>query len=143
MPDRTSWVEDRARDRTGAESAKQRPQHRDACGSMSSQSTCSAVERIDGALVGRERGFVQRFGQRRVRVDRALQVFAARRVLHRQHRFGDQLARHRADDVHAEDLVVVLRGDELDETLRRFHRPRAAAGQEREHARSCRRGPRP
>ena len=64
----------------------------------------------------------------------------ARRVLHRQHRFGDQLAGHRADDVHAEDLVVVLRGDDLHEALRRFHRARAAAGQERERADLVRRG---
>ena len=56
------------------------------------------------------------------------------RILHREHGLGDQLAGHRADDVHAEDLVVVGRRDHLAEAGRRFHRAGAAAGHERERA---------
>ena len=59
--------------------------------------SASTVERVDGPFVGGQRGFVQGFRQRRVRVNRPLQVFAARGVLHRQHRFGDQLAGHFAE----------------------------------------------
>ena len=40
----------------------------------------------------------------------------------------------RPDDVHAQDLVVVLRGDELHEARGGFHGARAAAGRERELA---------
>ena len=36
-----------------------------------------AVQRVDGALVGVERRFVHGFGQRRMRMDRALQILAA------------------------------------------------------------------
>ena len=78
------------------------------------------VDVVDGALVGGQRRFVQRFGQRRMRMDRALQVFAAGGIFHRQHRFGDQLAGQRPDDVHAQDLVVILRGDQLDEARGRL-----------------------
>src|SRR5688572_16974463 len=63
-----------------------------------------------------------------------LQVLGARRVLHRQHRFGNQLAGHRTDDVHAEDLVVVGRRDDLAEAGSRFHGAGAATRQERERA---------
>ena len=54
--------------------------------------------------------------------------------LHRHHRLGDQLASHRADDVHAEDLVGLRVGEELDHAGGVAERARPAVGHERERA---------
>src|SRR6185437_3977948 len=67
-----------------------------------------------------------------MRVDRTLQVLGARGVLHGQHRLGDQLTGERTDDVYAQDLVIVLRRDDLRKALRMLHGARPAAGEERE-----------
>ena len=80
---------------------------------LSAARVLSAIDRVDRALVRGEGGLVHRFRERRVRVDGALQVLGARRVLHRQHRLGDQLAGERPDDVHAQDLIVIAGGDDL------------------------------
>ena len=61
-------------------------------------------------------------------------VLARSAELHRHHRFGDQLASERPDDVHAEDLVGACVGDELDQPARIAERPRARIGGEREAA---------
>jgi len=60
-----------------------------------------AIHEVDGALVGGERRFMQRFSERRMRMHRPLQILAARRVLHGEYRFSDELARQRPDDMHA------------------------------------------
>ena len=49
---------------------------------------------------------------------------------------GDELGRVRADDVDAEDLVVLRVGDDLDEALRRGLHRRLREDAERELARS-------
>ena len=62
-----------------------------------------AIHEIDRALVGCERRLVQSLAQSRMRMHRTLQILAARRILHRQHRLGDELAGQRPDDVHARE----------------------------------------
>ena len=66
------------------------------------RSACSAlaVDAVDGFLVGGQRRLMDGFGQRRMRMDGALEVLGARRVFHREHCLGDQFARHGADHVH-------------------------------------------
>ena len=72
--------------------------------------------------------------QRRMGVADARDVLAAGLELHRHHGLGDQLAGHRADDVHAEDLVGLGVGQELDHAGGVAERARAAVGHEREGA---------
>ena len=62
-------------------------------------------------------GFHERLGEGRVAVNGAGDVFGAGAELERQHGLGDHLGRARADDVHAQDAVGPLVGDELDEAL--------------------------
>src|SRR6184192_2477748 len=69
-----------------------------------------------------------------MRMDGALQILAAGRVLHRQHRLSDQLPGHGTDDVNAQDLVVVARGHDLREAGGLLQGARPATGEEREHA---------
>jgi hypothetical protein len=52
----------------------------------------------------------------------------------RHHRFGHKLGRARADDVHAEDLVVLLLGHNLHETIHLARHASAGQGPEREAA---------
>src|SRR3984893_6235108 len=94
----------------------------------------SAIDRVDGALVDGQCRLVQRLRERRMRVDGALQILAAGRVFHRQHRLRDQLPGHGTDDVHAEDLVVIACGHDLREAGGLLQGARAAAGEEREYA---------
>ena len=63
------------------------------------------------------RRLAHRLRHRRVRVDRADQLFDRALEPQRQRRLGDELGRARADHVHAEDLVVLLLGDDLDEAF--------------------------
>ncbi len=44
-----------------------------------------------------------------MRVDSPLDILGTGRELHREHSLTDQLSSHRADDVHAEDLIIVRR----------------------------------
>src|SRR5262245_12429602 len=92
----------------------------------------SAVDRIDRALVHRQCRLVDRFGERRMGVDRALQVLAARGVLHGEHRFGDQLAGERSDDVYTENLIVIAGRHDLRKALRLLEGAGATAGEEGE-----------
>ena len=85
--------------------------------SAASAASCTASDSVGCAWIG------------------ALQVFAARGVFHRKHGFGDQFARHRSDDVDAEDLVAACVRDDLAEADAGFHRLGAAARGEREAAR--------
>ncbi len=59
-------------------------------------------------------------------------VLGRRAELHRDHRFRDQLGRHRADDMHAEDAVGRGVGEKLDEAAGITQRAGAAVGHERE-----------
>ena len=68
--------------------------------------------------VRRVSGLAHRFGHGRMRVDGANQLFNGAFQPQRQRGFGDQLGGARADDVNAEDLVVLLVGDDLDEAFR-------------------------
>src|SRR5438477_96935 len=60
----------------------------------------------------------ERLRQRRMRVDRLGDRLRRRLELQRGAAFHDQLRGARADDVHAEDLVVLLVGDVLHEADR-------------------------
>ena len=63
------------------------------------------------------RGFAHRLRHRRVRVDRADQLFDRALEPHGERGLGDELGRARADHVDAEDLVVLPVGDDLDEAF--------------------------
>ncbi len=52
---------------------------------------CLAVADVDGVLVDRERGFLDRFAQGRVRVNGPAEVFAAAAEFHHRDDFRDQL----------------------------------------------------
>jgi hypothetical protein len=69
-----------------------------------------------------------------VRVNGANQLFDGRLEPQRERGLGDQLGRSQADHVHAEDLVVLLVGDDLDEPFRLARHLRAAEHAERERA---------
>src|ERR1700694_483273 len=69
-----------------------------------------------------------------MRVDGALQILAAGRVLHSQYRFRDQLPGHGTNYVPAEYFVGVACGHALREAGGLLQGARAAAGEEREHA---------
>ena len=68
--------------------------------------------------VRRVSGLAHRFRHGRMRVDGANQLFDGAFQPQRQRRFGHQLGRARPDHVNAEDLVVFLVGDDLDEPFR-------------------------
>ena len=89
--------------------------------------------------VRRMRGFADGLRHRRVRVDGADQLFDRALEAQRERRLGDQLRRARADHVHAEDLVVFLVGDDLDEAFGLAGNPRAAEDAELERADLARR----
>ena len=61
------------------------------------------------------RGFGDRLGERRVRMDAAGERLQGRLVLQRHHRLGDEVGGPGADDVDAQDLAVALLGDDLHE----------------------------
>src|ERR1043165_5998223 len=63
------------------------------------------------------RGFHDCFGDGRVRVNRAAQLFCGRLQLHPDAGFGENLGRVRADDVNAQNLVVLGFADDLDEAF--------------------------
>ena len=66
---------------------------------------------------GKAQSFLDHLGQRRVGVRGARQVFAGRPELDGGDGFGDQIACPRADDVNAEDAVVLLVGEDLHEAV--------------------------
>lgn len=97
--------------------------------------TCDGKSlRVQRAAVDREAGFLDHFGQGRVGVARAGDVFAARAELDRAHELGDQVAGARAEDVRAQDAVRVLVREHLDAAVRVPQRARAAVREERERA---------
>src|SRR5690349_24641792 len=93
---------------------------------------------IERALIDSERRLARHLGERRMRVADARDVLARRTEFHRDDALGDQLARLRPDDVHAEDAIGLRIGDELDETGRVAERAGAAVRRERKHARTVR-----
>ena len=46
-------------------------------------------------------------------MDGPLQVFCAGRIFHGEHAFRDEFTSHRADDVDAEDFIVIHRTGEV------------------------------
>src|SRR5947209_586922 len=71
---------------------------------------------VDRALAHRERGFLNRFRQRGMRVAGARDVFRRRTEFHRNGGFCDHVAGVAADDVHAEHAVGLGIGQD-------FHKP--------------------
>src|SRR5438876_2002274 len=65
-----------------------------------------------------------------MRVDRRDHIFDGRLQAHRERRLGDQLARLRADDVYADDPLVLARRDDLRESVRLAERERATGAPE-------------
>ena len=72
---------------------------------------------VDRAVAAGERRLAHRFRIGRVRVAGAGEVLGRRAEFHRDADLVDQVARHRPDDMRAEDAVGVLVGQHLDETL--------------------------
>src|SRR5689334_881931 len=73
---------------------------------------------VNSCAVRGMRLFDDRFRHRRMRVDGADQLLDGAFQLQRQRRFGNEFGRARSDHVDAEDLVVLLVGDDLHEALR-------------------------
>mmetsp|Transcript_21198 Transcript_21198/g.50243 ORF Transcript_21198/g.50243 Transcript_21198/m.50243 type:complete len:262 (+) Transcript_21198:120-905(+) len=92
------------------------------------------VLKVDGLIVGRHRRLLEGLAHRGVGVARARDVLGGRAVLDPEHALGDHLARVVRDDVHAEDLVRLRLGHELDEPVRQRVCARARVGHERELA---------
>src|SRR5690348_16470600 len=67
-------------------------------------------------------------------MDGPLMILAAGGILHRKDGLRDQLAGQWANNVHAQNLIVVLSGYHLGEALSLLHRAGSTAGQEGEHA---------
>src|SRR5262245_40900286 len=82
-----------------------------------------------GAMCGMRR-LSDSLRHRRVRVDRPDQFFDRALETQRQRRLGDELGRARTDHVDAEDLVVLLLRDDLDEPLGLVRDARAAENAE-------------
>src|SRR5258705_41227 len=68
--------------------------------------------------MGSVRGLAHGFRHRRVRMNRANELFDRALETQGERRLGDQLRRAGADHVNAEDLVVLLVEDNLDEPFR-------------------------
>src|SRR5579863_9373303 len=86
---------------------------------------------IDGKPVHGVERLADGFIDGRMRVDGVHHGLHGGLGLHRQHAFGDQLIRLRADDVHAQDLAILLIGDDLDEAVVLAQDRGLAVGQER------------
>src|SRR5581483_6623528 len=87
-----------------------------------------------GRSMNRMRRLPDRFRHRRVRVDRADELFDGGFETKRNGRFGNQLGRAQADHVDTQQLVVLLIGHYLDEAFGLAGHFRAAQHAEREHA---------
>ncbi len=77
--------------------------------------------------------------ERRVRVDREADVLEERVHLEGERALADEVARFGADDVHAEQLVGLLVGDDLEEAVGLVARPSRGRAP---RTGTCRRGPR-
>ena len=80
---------------------------------LQQRATGSEVQR---PFVAGQRGFVHRFGQCRMGVANAGDVFAGSTEFHRSNGFGDELRGVGADDVHAKDAV----GPDFCQLVRKF-----------------------
>ena len=89
---------------------------------------------MDGATLCRQRRFHQRLGQRRVGVDREVELLHGQPVLDGEGRLRDQVGRPRADDVRAQELARLRVGEDLRVSLRLAERQRATRRGEREAA---------
>ena len=75
------------------------------------------VLHVDRAVAAGQRGLAHRLGIGRVGVTGQRHVLRGRAELHRDAQLVDQIARHRADDMRAQDPVCFLVGDDLDEAV--------------------------
>src|SRR6185503_13949598 len=89
---------------------------------------------VNGRAVRRVRGFPDRLRHRRMRVDGTDQLLDRALEAQGRRRLGDQFGRARADHVDAEQLVVLLLGDDLDEALGLAGDPGAAEHAELDRA---------
>ena len=87
---------------------------------------------VDRSSLRSQRRHHQRLRQRRVSVDRQVDLFEGQAVLHGQRRLGDEVRRARADDVGAQETPGVRVGDDLGETFGLAERQGAARGGEGE-----------
>ena len=62
-------------------------------------------------------GFVHRFAQSRMRVNRRFDFFVSRFQRHRQTKLGNHLGRFRPDDMRAENFAVRFADDQLNKTI--------------------------
>ena len=90
--------------------------------------------KYESPLVDGQRGFADRFGQGRMRVAGAGQIFRRAAEFHQHAGFGDQFAGADAEDVNAEHAVGRGVGENLHEAVGLAHRARAAIGGEGEFA---------
>src|SRR5207245_3122794 len=60
-----------------------------------------SISDVNRPTLGRQRGLHQRFGKRRMRVDREVDLLECQAVLDGKRRLGDQVRRSRSDDVRA------------------------------------------
>src|SRR5215207_1020421 len=89
---------------------------------------------MDGALLDRERRFLDRLGERRMGVAGAGDVLGRRAELHRDRAFHYEVARLRPDDVDAEHPIGCRIRQDFHEAVRRAVDLGAAVGRERELA---------
>jgi len=87
---------------------------------------------MNSAPLRRERGFHQRLGQRRVRVDREVELLERQSVLDRERGLGYEVRRARSDDVRPEDLARARIGDDLGKALALPQRERTTRCRKRE-----------
>src|SRR5690606_38632082 len=128
-------LERRIRDRQvgevvdGAARRRRRGDH-----SHDSESNAASRSHMERTAVDRKSGFLDRLGERRMREDRARQVFTAGSEGHSDHGLGDELAGPGTYHVHPEYAVGFLVSEDLDATVGVAKRSGTAVGREREAA---------
>src|SRR5258706_13146352 len=85
---------------------------------------------VKSTVINGEGGLAQGFRQRRMRMATTGQIFAAGGEGNGHGSLGNQVARTRADDVHAENTVRLRIGQDFDAALRLSERAGAAVGEE-------------
>src|SRR5258708_29860101 len=92
------------------------------------------VADVDGVLLDRERGFLDRFAQGRMGVDGAAEIFAAPAKFHHRDDFGDQFGGGMGENRGPEDTIGLSVGDEFNHAFDVLVCQRAGIGAEWEFA---------